>query len=110
MDGANGVVGGVRGVGWVSPEALKRDLQGMVEGLVEQIMGAVNGARKGQLIHDSEEPVRVAGHEFLRAAFEVAIQQKIAAAEAAFSPSGGDDDRSGDEEDGGEEDGGEEEA
>ena len=96
MDGANGVMGGDRGAGWVSPEALKRDLHGMVDGLAEQIMGAVNGARKGQLINDSEEPVRVAGHEFLRAAFEAAIQQKIAAAEAAFSPSGVHDDRSGD--------------
>ena len=83
MDGANGVVGGVvsgvRDAGWVSPEALKRDLHGMVDGLAEQIMGAVNGARKGQLINDSEEPVRVAGHEFIRAAFEAAIQQKIQA-------------------------------
>ncbi len=49
MDGANGVVGEVRDAGWVSPEALQRDLQGMVDGLAEQIMGAVNGARKGQL-------------------------------------------------------------
>ena len=104
MDGANGVVGGVKVAGWVSPEALKRDLQGMVEGLAEQIMGAVNGARKGQLINDSEEPVRVAGNEFIRAAFETAIQKKIAAAEAAFSPSGGHDDRSGDAAAGREED------
>ncbi len=49
MDGANAVVGGGRDAGWVSPEALQRDLQGMVDGLAEQIMGAVNGARKGQL-------------------------------------------------------------
>ena len=97
MDGTDGVVGGVvgeiKGAGWVSPEALKRDLHGMVDGLAEQIMGAVNGARRGQLINDSEEPVRVAGHEFIRAAFEAAIQKKIAAAEAAFSPSGGHNDR-----------------
>lgn len=104
MDGANGVVGEVRDAGWVSPEALKRDLHGMVDGLAEQIMGAVNGARKGQLINDSEEPVRVAGHEFLRAAFEAAIQKRIAAAEAAFSPSGGHDDRSDDAQTGREED------
>ena len=75
----------------------------LVEGLAEQIMGAVNGARKGQLINDSEEPVRVAGREFIRAAFEAAIQKRIAAAEAAFSPSGGHDDRSGDAADGGQE-------
>ena len=104
MDGANGVGNGVKDAGWVSPEALKRDLHGMVDGLAEQIMGAVNGARKGQLINDSEEPVRVAGHAFIRAAFEATIQKRIAAAEAAFSPSGGHDDRSGDAATGREED------
>lgn len=103
MEGANEVVRGVKDAAWVSPEALKRDLHGMVDGLAEQIMGAVNGARKGQLINDSEEPVRVAGREFIRAAFEAAIQKRIAAAEAAFSPSGGHDDRSGDAADGGQE-------
>ena len=82
---------------WVSPEKLKTQLHGMVEGLAEQIMGAMNAARSGSLINDTEEPVRQAGHEFLRAAFEAALQQKIDAAEASFSPSGVHDDRSRDE-------------
>ena len=73
---------------WVSPEKLKTQLHGMVDGLAEQIMKAMNAARPGSLINDTEEPVRQAGHEFLRAAFEVALQQKIDAAEASFSPSG----------------------
>ncbi len=73
---------------WVSAEALKRDLHGMVDGLAESIMDSMNAARPGHLINDTEEPVRQAGHEFLRAAFEAAIQQKINAAEAAFPPSG----------------------
>ncbi len=77
---------------WVSAEALKRDLRGMVDGLAESIMESMNAARPGQLINDTEEPVRQAGHEFLRAAFEAAIQQKINAAEAAFSPSADHDD------------------
>lgn len=71
---------------WVSAAALKRDLHGTVDGLAESIMGSMNAARLGHLINDTEEPVRQAGHEFLRAAFEAAIRQKINAAEAAFPP------------------------
>ena len=71
---------------WVSAEALKRDLHGMVDGLAESIMETMNAARPGHLINDTEEPVRQAGHEFLRAAFEAAIQQKINAAEDAGWP------------------------
>lgn len=82
---------------WVSPEKLKAQLHGMVDGLAEQIMGAVNEARLGNLINDSEEPVRQAGREFIRAAFEAAVQHKVDAAEASFSPSGVHDDRSRDE-------------
>ena len=82
---------------WVSPEKLKTQLHGMVDGLAEQIMEAMNAARPGSLINDTEEPVRQAGHEFLRAAFQVALQQKIDAAEASFSPSAVHDDRPRDE-------------
>lgn len=78
----------------VSPEKLKTTLQGLVEELSEKIARSVNAARYGHLINDSEEPVRQAGHEFLRAAFEAALQQKIDAAEASFSPSEDDSDRS----------------
>lgn len=78
----------------VSSEKLKARLHGMVDGLAEQIMGAMNQARPGHLINDSEEPVRQFGHEFLRAAFEAAVQQKIDAAEASFPPSGVHHDRS----------------
>ncbi len=82
---------------WVSPEKLKTQLHGMVDGLAEQIMESMNAARPGSLINDTEEPVRQVGHEFLRAAFEAALQQKIDAAEASFSPSGVHHNRSGDE-------------
>lgn len=79
---------------WVSPERLKAQLHGMVDGLAEQIMASMNAARPGRLIDDTEEPVRQAGREFLRAAFEQAVQQKIDAAEASFPPSGDDHERS----------------
>ena len=57
--------------------------------LAEKIVAAINAAPKGNWIGGSEEPVRDAGHEFVRAAFEAALQQKVEAAEAAFSPSAG---------------------
>jgi hypothetical protein len=79
---------------WVSPEKLKQELHGMVEELAERVMASVNQARVGHLIDDTEEPVREAGREFIRAAFEKALQQKIDAAEASFPPSAGDNDRS----------------
>lgn len=78
---------------WASAEALKEHLRGMADDLAEQIMASMNQARVGHLIDDTEEPVREAGREFIRAAFEKALQQKIDAAEASFSPSGGDGER-----------------
>lgn len=72
---------------WVSPEKLKQELHGMVDQFAEEIMAGVNQARPGKLIDDSEEPVRQVGHEFLRAVYEKALQHKIDAAEASFSPS-----------------------
>lgn len=101
MDGASeprvGVVAAAGGEWpWVSPEKFKEQLHGLVDDLAEQIMGSVNAARKGNLINDSEEPVRQAGKEFLKAAFEAALQHKIDALEASFSPSGDDHRRSGD--------------
>jgi len=79
---------------WVSPEKLKESLRGMADELADQIMASMNQARVGHLIDDTEEPVREAGREFMRAAFEQALQQKIDAAEASFSPSAGDGQRS----------------
>jgi len=75
-----------------------------VDGLAEQVMASMNQARVGHLIDDTEEPVREAGREFIRAAFEKALQQKIDAAEASFSPSAGNGQRSGDEAAGGQTD------
>lgn len=57
--------------------------------LAEKIITAINAAPDGNWIGGSEEQVRKAGHEFVRAVFEAALQQKVTAAEAAFSPSAG---------------------
>lgn len=73
----------------ISAEALGRLMQEKAPELAEQIMAAINAAPDGNWIAGSEEQVRAAGHEFIRAAFEAGLQQKITAAEAAFSPSAG---------------------
>jgi len=76
----------------VSAEELKRFLHSKVDDVAEKIIDSLNAARVGELIADTEEPVRKTLFEFGRAAFEAAVQQKLSAAEAAFPPSGGRDD------------------
>jgi hypothetical protein len=73
----------------ISAEALGRLLQEKAPELAEKIVAAINAAPDGNWIAGSEEQVRAAGHEFVRAAFEAGLQQKITAAEAAFPPSAG---------------------
>lgn len=71
----------------VSPEKLKVFLHGQVDRLAEQMVATMNAAKPGRLIADTEEQVRDAGKEFLRLAYEAAVQQKVIAAEATFPPS-----------------------
>ena len=73
----------------MTADALAKLLQERVPELAEKIVAAVNAAPDGLWIAGSEERVRSDGHEFLRAAFEAALQQKLEAAEAAFPPSAG---------------------
>jgi hypothetical protein len=71
----------------ISAEALKVFLRGRVDEIAEKVIDAVNVAKPGRLIADSEEQVRDIMGELRRAVFETAVQQKVDAAEAAFSPS-----------------------
>ncbi len=64
-------------------ELLKED----IEKCIAEVTEAVNTARAGSVIDDSEEPVRIATGELRQKIFEKALQMKIDAAEAAFSPS-----------------------
>ena len=73
----------------ISAERLKALLHEKVDDIAERIVAAVNSAAPGRLIADSEEPVRQAMAELTRAAYEAALQEKVDAAEAAFSPSAG---------------------
>ncbi len=71
----------------VSVEQLRAVLGGDFDRLLERVAASVGAAASGRLLADSEEPTRVAIHEFGQAAFQAAVQQRVEAAEAAFSPS-----------------------
>lgn len=64
-------------------ESLREDVQRCIAAVVQ----AVNQARVGAIINDSEEPVREATARLRQTIFEKAIQMRANAAEAAFSPS-----------------------
>jgi lipoate synthase len=73
----------------LSPEALLEALRGQFEQLCQGIADAVNQAPTGQVINHSEEKVRDLFADFRRKAYQQALQMKVDAAEAAFSPSDG---------------------
>jgi len=57
-----------------------------METFVGSVMDAVNEAPDGEWIAGSEERVRDLSAEFRQRVFQQAVQQRINAAEAAFSP------------------------
>lgn len=63
-------------------QALSEDFDRFLEGVVE----AVNQAKPGHIIDDSEEPVRDAAGEFRRRMFEKALE--LRSQREAFSPGG----------------------
>jgi hypothetical protein len=66
-------------------EALVRE---DIEKCLQEVTAAVNQAPDGRIIDESEEPVREALARLRQAIYQKAIQRKVEAAEAAFSPSG----------------------
>jgi hypothetical protein len=66
---------------------LEKSLREDIERCIAAVVQAVDGARVGAIVDDSEEPVREATGRLRQKIFEKAIQMKTAAAEAAFSPS-----------------------
>ena len=58
------------------------------EQLMRQVAAAVNAAPEGRVIRDSEEQVRDLLGEFRQTVYEAALQMRVDAAEAAFSPGG----------------------
>ena len=81
-------------------EAYREMMREAFEKTLNQVADALDTARCGRLIRDSEEKARDALEEFRRAAFETATQMKVDAAEAAFSPSEARGDRTDDAEQG----------
>jgi hypothetical protein len=67
--------------------AFRQKMREAFEQTMDQVAEAVNNARCGRWIRDSEEKARDVLEEFRRVAFETAVQMRINAAEAAFSPS-----------------------
>ncbi len=69
-------------------EFIDRMRQKMEEAL-GRVADAVNQAPPGQIIAGSEEPVRDSFADLRRDAYEMAMQMRLDAAEAAFPPSEG---------------------
>ena len=73
---------------WIEPEELERAMRGEFRDLVRETAEALNKARDGAIIADSEEIVRLAMARFRQKVYEKAVQMKAdKAAKAAFSPS-----------------------
>jgi len=67
---------------------LREELLSEFHRVVEEVADAVDAASAGRLIRDSEERARDVLDRFRRITYERALQAKVHAAEAAFSPSG----------------------
>ena len=75
-----------------SREAYLDVMRQRVEETLGQIADAVNDAQPGMIIAGSEEKVRDLFGTLRQEAFEQALQMRVDAAEAAFSPSEGSED------------------
>jgi hypothetical protein len=76
----------------ITPEQLAKAMDADYQKLVQLVSGAVNGAPDGAVISGSEELVRDAMARFRQKVYEKAIQLRTQAAQAAFSPSEGQED------------------
>lgn len=70
----------------VTAKELKVALAADIDRLAEKIAAAMNSAKAGHIIADSEEPVRDAHAEFRQKAFEQALRL-LQDKQEAFSPS-----------------------
>jgi hypothetical protein len=68
-------------------EAYENQMRAEIERVLQEVADAVDGGPQGRVIRDSEEKARDALDRFRQVAYEKAIQMKVNAAEAAFSPS-----------------------
>jgi hypothetical protein len=66
---------------------LREELLAEFERVIDEVADAVDDARPGHWIRDSEEKARDALDHFRQVAYEATMQAKVDAAEAAFPPS-----------------------
>jgi hypothetical protein len=71
----------------MSREEFIKRMRAAMEQTLGKVADAVNEAPPGRIISGSEEKVRDVFADFQRQAFEAALQMRVDAAEAAFSPS-----------------------
>jgi hypothetical protein len=70
----------------VTAEEIKAMLAGDLDALAEEMAAAMNAAKAGRIIADSEEPVRDAHGKFRRQAYQKVLSL-LQAKQEAFSPS-----------------------
>jgi hypothetical protein len=71
----------------VPPQEFANAMKQEMDQYLQEVMEAVNNAADGEWIAGSEEQVRDLSAEMRRRVFEAAVQKRVDAAEAAFSPS-----------------------
>ena len=71
----------------ITAQQLKEVLGGDLDELIAQVVEAVNAARPGKIIAESEEPVRDASATFRQALYQKALEIRQQQSESAFSPS-----------------------
>jgi len=71
----------------IEESQLKEALKDEYNQLVDDVCSALNKARDGKIIADSEDIVRDAMAHFRQIAYQKALELKTQAAQAAFSPS-----------------------
>jgi hypothetical protein len=71
----------------IDRQKLEKLLKDDIQHCIAEVTEAIDTARIGAIIDDSEEPVRMATSRLRQMIFQKAIQMKTDAAEAAFSPS-----------------------
>jgi hypothetical protein len=74
-------------------DAYLAEMRRHADELFGRVADAINNAKDGEIIAGSEYQVRDLFAELRQKAFELGIQMRVDAAEAAFSPSEGHDDR-----------------
>ena len=70
----------------ITKKQLKEALSVDLDRLLDDVVEAMNKAKPGSIINDSEEPVRDAAGQFRRMVFEKALE--LRGQSEAFSPSG----------------------